>query len=531
MAINVKEVLQRSKALKSDRENWESHWQEVSEVVLPRRSDFVGPRSRGDKRGLQAIDSTGIVANGLLAAGLHGMLTNPASKWFQLRIPNHDLADDPTIKKWLEEVERIIFSELNSAASGFTSHMHELYMDLTAFGTAIMFVGTDEKGNLTFSTRHLKECFLAEDPYGMIDTLYRRFDYTVRQIVHRWPDSHGEAVAKLYAAKKYDDKLEVLHCVTPRRDKDPKSKKADNLPVASAYILCKQEVVLQEGGFDEMPYMAPRWVKAAGETYGRGPGMDSLPDIKMLQEMAKTVIKAAQKIVDPPLQMEDESVLGPVRTIPGGLNFRRPGSDPIQPLQTGANIPIGLDMMQDLRNRIREGFFIDQLQLNQGPQMTATEVLQRTEEKLRLLGPVLGRLQSELLGPLIHRVFGILSRDNKLPPPPDVLLDVEYNVEYVSPLARAQRQVEANGLLRVFEIGSSVFQIDPTAAQVMNGGDTIRWLGDLFGVPTSLFKSEQEVKQLQEAQQAAQAQAQQMEMMQQGAAAAKDVGSAIRDTK
>ena len=527
MPMNAKSAMDRFNTLKSNRENWETHWQEISELVLPRRSDFVGTRAKGDKRGLKAVDSTAIIANELLAAGLHGMLTNPASKWFMLRVSDSQLMKNNEVQLWLEEVESIIFTELNSSISGFTSHIHELYLDLTAFGTAAMFIGEDENGELVFSTRHLKECFLAEDAYGQIDTVYRKFEFTVRQIVQRWPDDHGSEVKKLWDAKKYDDVLEILHTVYPRKERDLKMKTPDNLPIASVYMICKHEHILQEGGYEEMPYMTPRWIKAAGEIYGRGPGMNTLPDIKMLQEMSKTVIKAAQKIVDPPLQAEDDSVLGPVRTIPGGLNFRRPGTQPITPLQTGANIPIGLDMLQDSRSRIREGFYIDQLQLNQGPQMTATEVLQRTEEKLRLLGPVLGRLQSEMLSPMIDRVFSILARSNKLPIPPEILTNVDYNVEYVSPLARAQKQVEANGLLRVFEIGSSVFQVDPASASVLKGADTIRWLGDLFGVPTSLFKSEEEVAQLQQQQMQQQQMQQQLEAADTGAGAVQKLMGAV----
>jgi hypothetical protein len=237
----------------------------------------------------------------------------------------------------------------------------------------------------------------------------------------------------------------------------------------------------------------------------------------MLQEMSKTIIKAAQKVVDPPLQLEDDSVLSPVRTVPGGLNFRRPGSERIEPLITGADLPVGFEMLRDLRERIRSGFYIDQLQLNTGPQMTATEVLQRTEEKLRLLGPVLGRLQSELLSPLVNRVFGLSMRRGKFPPPPEVLAEAEYNVEYVSPLARAQKQVEANGLLRMFEIGTPLLQIAPQAGEVMKAEDSLRWLGGLFGVPNSLFKTPEELAKIREAQAQAQAQAQMAEEVVQGA--------------
>tara|TARA_R110002153_G_scaffold71743_3_gene188471 strand:- start:3207 stop:4781 length:1575 start_codon:yes stop_codon:yes gene_type:complete len=501
--MEPKQYLARLESLESDRRNWEYHWQEIAEVVFPRRSDFVTSVVRGERKNTKIVDSTAVFANELLGAGLHGMLTNPASKWFKLRLSDASLMADNNVVLWLEEVERLIYMSLNSPKASFASHMHELYLDLTAFGTGIMFIGEDKNnGDLLFSTKHLKECYLAEDMQGFIDTVYRKFEYTSRQIVQKWGyEKAGKDVQKCYDSGKYDELFDVIHCVQPRKDRDRNSLDRSEMPFASVYLLAKGEVILDEGGFEEMPYVAPRWAKVSGEIYGRGPGISSLPDVKMLQQMAKTVIKAAQKIVDPPLLVPDDGALNPVRTVPGGLNFRRSGSDPITPLQTGGNIPIGMEMMNEVRMRIRQAFYIDQLQLQQGPQMTATEVLQRQEEKLRMMGPVLGRLQSEMLGPMVERVFNILNRGGKFPPAPDVLDGAEYDVEYVSPLARAQRQSEANGLLRVFEIGSPIIQMQPDSAQIINGEDTIRYLGDLFGVPNSLFKSPEEMAQIKQQQQ------------------------------
>lgn len=513
--MEAKKYLARLESLEGDRRNWEYHWQEIAEVMFPKRSDFVTSTVRGERKNTKVVDSTGVIANELLASGLHGMLTNPASKWFKLTLDNTAFMQDKGVLEWLEEAERRIYMALNSPKASFASHMHELYLDVGAFGTAVMFIGEDEDdGELMFSTKHLKECFLAEDKNGFIDTIYRRFEYTARQIVQRWGEENaGKDVMKCYNEGKYDELFDVIHCVQPRKDRDPSRIDRENMPVASVYLLKKGEHILEEGGFEEMPYVAVRWSKVPGEIFGRGPGVSALPDIKMLQEMAKTVLKAAQKIVDPPLLVPDDGALNPVRTVPGGLNFRRAGSDPIVPLQTGGNIPIGFEMLEDVRNRIRSAFYIDQLQLQQGPQMTATEVLQRTEEKLRLMGPVLGRMQSELLGPLVERVFNLMLRAGKLPPAPEILNGAEYSVEYVSPLARAQKQMDANGLLRVFEIGSPIIQMQPESAMVVNGEDTIRWLGDLFGVPTSLFKSEEEVATMKQQQQEAM-------QLQQGLAAA-----------
>tara|TARA_R110000803_G_scaffold52732_2_gene108473 strand:- start:13119 stop:14723 length:1605 start_codon:yes stop_codon:yes gene_type:complete len=520
--MKPQQYVARLETLEGDRRNWDDHWQEIAEVVFPRRADFTQDVTKGERKTVRVVDSTAVLANELLGAGLHGMLTNPSSKWFKLRLSSLELMEDEEVRAWLEEVERRIYIALNSPRANFSSHIHELYLDMTAFGTGVMFVGEDPKtGDLTFSTKHLKECYLAEDNQGFVDTVYRIFEFTARQIIQRWGiEKASRAVKASFDKGEFDKKFDILHAVQPRTDFIHGSMAREDMPVASVYLLKAEEHILEDGGFEEMPWVAPRWTKVSGETYGRGPGVSTLPDVKMLQEMAKTVIKAAQKVVDPPLLVPDDGALNPVRTVPGGLNFRRSGSDPITPLQTGGRIDIGLEIMNDTRQRIRSGFFIDQLQMQQGPQMTATEVLQRQEEKLRLMGPILGRLQSELLGPLVERVFGIMQRRGKFPPAPEILADAEYDIEYVSPLARAQRQADAGGLLRVFEIGSPILQMQPESAQIVNGEEAIRWLADMFGVPNSLIKTAEQMQALKQAQAEAQQQQQQMEQLQQGLAAA-----------
>lgn len=527
--MKPEQYIARLEVLEGDRRNWDDHWQEIAEVVFPRRADFTTEVTRGERKNIRVVDSTAVIANELLGAGLHGMLTNPASKWFKLRLNDLQLMQDEQVRLWLEEVERRIYIALNSPKANFSSHIHELYLDMTAFGTGVMFIGEDPKtGDLTFSTKHLKECFLAEDSQGFVDTVYRIFEFSTRQIVQKWGiEKVSKKVKDCFDKGEFDKMFKLVHAVQPRADFIHGSMARQDMPVASVYMMKDEMHILDDGGSEEMPWVAPRWTKVSGETYGRGPGVSTLPDVKMLQEMAKTVIKAAQKVVDPPLLVPDDGALNPVRTVPGGLNFRRSGSDPITPLQTGGRIDIGFEILNDTRQRIRSGFFIDQLQLQQGPQMTATEVLQRQEEKLRMMGPILGRLQSELLGPLVERVFGILQRRGKFPPAPEILADAEYDIEYVSPLARAQRQADAGGLLRVFEIGSPIIQMQPDSAQIVNGEAAIRWLADMFGVPNTLIKSEEEMSAIKQ-QQAQQAQMQELQQglqaAQQGADVVKTVG-------
>ena len=240
--------------------------------------------------------------------------------------------------------------------------------------------------------------------------------------------------------------------------------------------------------------------------------MNALADVKMLNTMSKTTIRAAQKQIDPPLLVPDDGFLLPIRTIPGGLNYYRAGTrDKIEPMNIGANNPLGLNMEEQRRKAIRENFFVDQLMTSSGPQMTATEVLQRTEEKMRLLGPVLGRLQSELLQPLITRAFNILLRNNKFPKPPEFLGNQDIEIEYVSPLAKAQKTSELSSIMRGVEIFGSLQNIAPVFDHIDVNG-LVKYIQDILGIPAKVMKSDTEVQQIRL--QREQMQQQQMQMQQ-----------------
>jgi hypothetical protein len=261
--------------------------------------------------------------------------------------------------------------------------------------------------------------------------------------------------------------------------------------------------------------MCPRFVKDSVSTYGRSPAMTALPDVKMLNKMSETTIKAAQKQIDPPLMVPDDGFMMPVRTTPGALNFYRAGTrDRMEPLNIGANNPLGLNMEEQRRNAIRQAFYVDQLLLGQGPTMTATEVLQRNEEKMRLLGPVLGRLQAELLQPLISRSFALLLRNGLLPPAPEELQGQDIDIEYVSPLAKAQKLTDLQAMLRGFEILLQVSQVAPVT-DYLDGDAMVQYLVETAGLPARVIRSASEVEQVrrEQADQAAVQQQMQQEMM------------------
>ena len=503
-----KNILKRFDRLSAQRQNWETHWQEVADYMMPRKADVTKLRSKGDKRTELIFDSSPLQAVELLAASLHGMLTNPSTPWFSLRFKD-EMAEEDEAKEWLESATETMYAAFNR--SNFQQEIFELYHDLITFGTAAMYIEEDNEDILKFSTRHINEVYIAENDKGRIDTVYRRFKISARAAIQQFGSAVSNKVDTVNAKDPYEE-IEIIHAVYPRTDFNPNKKDKSNMPFESVYIEYVSGDELSVSGFREFPFVVPRYLKASHEIYGRSPAMTALPDVKMLNEMSKTTIKSAQKQVDPPLLVPDDGFILPVRTVPGGLNFYRSGTrDRIEALNIGANTPLGLNMEEQRRNSIRNAFYVNQLMMQQGPQMTATEVIQRNEEKMRLLGPVLGRLQSELLKPLIDRTFNIILRKNLFAPIPEFLAGQDVEIEYVSPLAKAQKSTELQSIMRAIEIMGSLSNVAPVFDHI-NMDKLVRHLADIVGVPQKILKPQ---NQLNAERQQAEQQQEQMQQMQQ----------------
>ena len=500
---NMKAIVSRFEYLESQRANWDSHYQELADYMLPRKADIVRKRARGEKRMELIFDGTALQSVDLLASSLHGMLTSGATPWFHLTLKDDELGRDEEVQAWLEDTSSRMMRAITM--SNFETEVHEMYVDLVVFGTGCMFVEMDKK-SMRFSTRHISEFYVAEDQFGIVDTVFRKYRLPARQAVQRFGiENVGKFIQKTFE-KKPDEEVVVLHCVMPRKERDPTKKDNKNMPFASMYICMETKMVMQESGFQEFPYVVPRFLKATGEVMGRSPAMVALPDVKMLNLMSKTIIQAAQKLIDPPLLVPDDGFLLPVRTQPGGLNFFRSGTrDTITPLNTGANIPIGLNMEEQRRSAIRSAFYVDQLLTGGSPNMTATEVVQRQEERMRVIGPVLGRLMNEMLRPMIDRVFALMLRADMLAPPPEILQGLDVDVEYVSPLARAQKSSSLNSTMKALEILLPLAQALPVADHI-NADGLVNHIMDSLGVPKKVVKPQSEVDAGRE-EQAAQQQA------------------------
>jgi len=523
LAADLKNDLAR---LVEKRSNWEVHWQEVADYMLPRKADITVERPKGDKRHTVIYDGTAIHSLELLASSLHGMLTSSVNRWFALRFKENSVNENDEAREWLEDVLDKMYIAISR--SNFQQEVFETYFDLIAFGTSCLQIEEDKDDIIRFSSRHIKEIYISEDAKGMVNCIYRRFKMSAKATVEKFGiDNVSLKTVNIFKKAPFDD-IDLVHVVKPRDIYNPKKMDKQNMPFSSIYFEYDSGHIISQGGFKEFPYVVPRYLKASNELYGRSPGMNALPDVKVLNKMVEVGMKAAQKQVDPPLLVPDDSMLMPIRMSPGSINYYRSGTrDRIETLNIGANNPLGLNMEQQRREAISQTFHVDQLLITENRNMTATEVVQRNEEKMRILGPVLGRLQSELLQPMIIRIFNIMLRNKLLPDAPEILLNQEIDVEYVSPMAQAQRGQELSSIVRGLELFGQIGQVAPVNDYIDPQG-LVKHLIKILGLPARMIRSDSEVEEL--AQQKAEAQQQQMQMQQQMAESemARNVAPAVQ---
>jgi len=512
-------IKKRMNQMEGGRGTWEDHWQEILDYVMPRKADITFKRIKGEKRAEILFDSTAITASNLLAASLQGTLTSPSLQWFSIKVRNEELMQDREVQLWLEDSAKRMYNVFNE--TNFNTEVHEMYLDLVTIGTGALFVEEGNKGfkesKIHFNTMHIAEYYIQENTSGYVDTLYRKYKLSARQAVQEFgEDNLGEKVLK--AAKEKPDKMfNFIHAVEPLEDYERAlGKAATKLPFHSCHVCEEDKMVVRGGGYNEFPYLVPRWSKATGEIFGRSPSYNALPDIKTLNKAVEIGLKAWAKAIDPPLLVQDDGVIGRVRMTPGGITVVR-NDAAIKPLQIGSNWQI-TDMKENqLRTAIRQAYYSDQLQLQEGPQMTATEVQVRYELMQRLLGPTLGRFQSEFLNPLIERVFNIMFRANALAPVPEIAEGQSLQVEFIGPLARSQRMEEAVAVERLYQLGMQLAQADPNILDLFDNDTAIRLRAELLGVPKTVLRGPAEVEQMRRQRAQQQEMQQQMMMAQQQA--------------
>lgn len=511
MDSRAAEVVRRHERLKSERSIWESHWQELAERIWPERGQFTQKENEpGQKRTEKIFDATAALALTRFAAAMESMLTPRTAKWHRLRVPDEELNENPAVQRYLDEVTNILFRVRYSPMANYASQMHESYMSIGAFGTGGVLIEDMLGSGIRYKSCDLANLYVTENRHGIIDTAHREFEYTARQAMQHFDPKRLPEKIREAAEKNPDQRFKFLHCVKPNEERQRGDRGYQGMEFSSYYVALDTKDMVEEGGYRSFPYALGRYITSPGEIYGRGPAMLVLPDIKTLNEMQKTILRAGHLAVRPPLLLQEDGALQAFDMRPDALNFGGVddrGQAVVQPLKIESRLDWGMEMIEARQRIINDAFLVTLFQiLVDQPNMTATEAMLRAQEKGALLAPTMGRQQSELLGPQIERELDILARAGMLPEMPQELLDLggEIDIEYVSPLNRAQRAEDGVAILRTFEAIAPLAQVDPSVMMAFDLPQAARELADINGMPAKVLRSKEDIAAMQEEQKQAQ---------------------------
>jgi len=528
----IHNLLDRHKAMVGRRSPWMNYWQQLADVLLPNQADFTSMRTPGEQRGTGIYDGSPRLALRDLASTLDGLLKSKTSQWFDVAVDDEDLGDTEEVKRWLEAVKERMWDAIYRTKARFIQRGGEVDLALSCFGWGVLWIQENRLRNgLLFRSFHNSQVTIDENDEGIIDVIAVEEESTARQadMIYRKagkdaPREIRDALTK--SGNVAEQKFKFVQIVLPREDRQADAFGPRGMEFRSALIDVKAEAIVSESGFAEFPAAVPRWETSPGEIYPRGPGMMALPDAKTLQAMGKTLLVGGQRAVDPPIWVLNDSVMSPLRTMPGGvtvLDNSDSSGAPVGVFPVSTNLPLGREMQNDYRKQVEAAFFKNVFSLPiEGPDMTATEVIARKEEFIRVIGPVFGRLESDYIGHVVARVFGIMERAGAFPQRPDIMLEQKVTFRFQSPIQQARKQLEIAGLSRSLQLLAPLAAVQPEIMDVFDGEQIARDSSEWGTVPTKWIKSKRAVEEMREGKQS---DAQQNALL----AAAGPVSSAIKN--
>lgn len=522
-------LIKRVDSLKAARQVHESVWRECYDYTYPLRgaglSETVLDAQSAKSKVAKLLDGTATDSARMLASALMSGMTPANAQW--LNLDSELLPDDAAA--WLSTCATLVWENIHAA--NFDAEGYESNLDVVCAGWFVLYIDEDrDEGGLSFQQWPLAQSYVASTRRdGIVDTIYRCYQLTAAQAVKEFGEKNVSEKIRETARKSPDDKFDFMHCIFPRETYVVNARLAKNLRFASYNIEVSGKRIVRESGYHEFPCCVPRWMKIPGTSYGIGPVYDALPDCKELNE-TKRMEKAAQDLAIAGMWIaEDDGVLNP-RTVKVGPRriIVANSTDSMKPLLTGADFNVAFSAEDRLQASIRKIMMADQLQPQDGPAMTATEVHVRVALIRQLLGPVYGRFQAEYLQPLVERCFGLAYRAGAFPPAPESLQNANFNVRYISPLARAQQLENVTAIERLGANVANLAQVAPEVTDLIDADEATRVIADALGVPAKVIRTSDAVEQLrQQRQQAQQNQAGQALMMQAGSEAATTAGQQV----
>ncbi len=523
------------------RKSWDSHYQTIADYIMPRRLRFnTDERNRGQALNQNIINNTPLLAVRTLAAGMMSSITSPSRAWFRLTTSDPDAMDVHEARVWLWKVEermREVFQKSN-----LYNCLQQLYNDLIPFGTSPLLMMHDDQRLVRFHVPPVGSYCLASSAKLRADTLFRQFSMTALQLMTEFGEENvSDTVKNALRAKNPDRWIDVIHCIEPNARRKPGKFDNHNLGWTDVYFEAQgsnEQKFLREGGHFTCPLAAPRWDVTGEDVYGRSPGMDNLGDIKGLQLLQKRLLQLVDKTSAPPLATSVGMRTEKISLLSGDVTYvsDSSGAQGVAPIMTVPPQAIRevRDEIAAHQERIGRGFFVDLwLALTEaagGREMTAEEVRQRTVEKMSILGPVLERLENELLDVLIERTFDLMARGGLLPLPiPDVMKRQELRVEYLSQMAQAQKFAGTISVQQYSAYVASMAQLTPNIMDRLNEDEAAETMALMLGTPPQIVRSIEEARKMRaerRRQQQAQEALAQAKAAQAGSAAIKNLGDA-----
>ena len=501
--INIQNLLDSFESLKNTRSKWDSSRSDIKKYVCP-QSSMVSQNN--------IFSSTPVCARMQLASHLQSLLVNPASNWFSISLLDID-DETPESIAYCQDTQRQLNKIFNYPAANFFSQVHEFFLTLTAFGTGIFYIEEDPKQAFCTFFRNipLEECYFAENKYGFVDSIYREFKISMRVASNIWSKN---VKLKARAEKTPNEEISILHVVKPDDSRNNKDNQENNYD--SIYIALEDQEILNESSYSYFPFLVCRWVKQEGEAYGYAPAHHVMPDIKLLNEYRQLGIKIKQKQVNPALLVPRSGYFTPFDTAPGRINYYEGGiADKVIPLSNLENIEPTLDEQAECKDAIIKAYFVDLFRMGkEHKEMTATEVDQRSEEQMRLISPIVHRIEAEFLNPLIQNLYKILVKYK--------LIDLgaskeapKLNIEYVSPLSKNQKIHNIQGMQQILSFlgQNNAAQLTPEIYDNLDWDMMLKLFAKSNDCPQEIFKSEKEVARIRRLRQAQSEQQQQMQMM------------------
>lgn len=490
-------IAERLTSLKAARKPHEQVWKECFDYSFPIRgvgfnNEIVSSNTIQRKKS-QLFDSTLTDAARTQASAIISGLTPANSRWFGLDV---DHASDEE-KRWLDQAADVLWRNIHN--SNFDSAAYEGNLDLMSAGWFVLYIDSDrEKGGFTFQLWPIASVYCdSTRADNQIDMIYRCYELTAEQTINEFADNVCDKVKKL-AVQDPTSKIRFVHAIYPREG-GKQGEPANKLPIASIHLDLDNKVIVRESGYNEMPVVVPRWMQIPQSVYAIGPVSDALPDAKTLNEIKRMELANADLAISGMWIVQDDGVLNPQTITVGPRKIIVANSvDSMRPLQSGANFNVSFTKCEQLQSQIRKIMLADQLQPQNGPAMTATEVNMRQQLIRQLLGPIYGRMQAEYLQPLIERCFGIAYRAEIFTDMPDSLQAKFVSIKYISPLARAQKFEEVTAISNFVQMTMQNAQVNQEVLDNIDFDKAARFTGEALGVPAQVVRTENEVQEIRQ---------------------------------